>query len=132
MQWQVGIRSCSVDRLLSACLFAFDWDDDGFACSKTMEISNLSRSLSHDYHHAYSLQLRTGKMESNNTSERVQRRLTTTLWNSCCLCLSFLVVVLAFWRFGAGDDVTERSLVVLLKCFSEGHMCFCGAYDHYL
>jgi hypothetical protein len=36
MQWQAGIRSCSVDRLLLECLVAFDWDDDGFSCSNTV------------------------------------------------------------------------------------------------
>jgi hypothetical protein len=57
MQWQAWIWSCTVDHLLSACRFAFDWDDDGFACSKTMEVSNLSLSLSHEYRHPDSLQL---------------------------------------------------------------------------
>jgi hypothetical protein len=62
MQWQAWIWSCSVVRLLSACGFAFDWDDDGFGvCSKTMEISNLSLSLSHEYDHPDSLQLSNGK-----------------------------------------------------------------------
>jgi hypothetical protein len=51
MQWQAWIWSCSVDDLLSECRFAFNWDNDGFACSKTMGISNLSLSLSHEYHH---------------------------------------------------------------------------------
>jgi hypothetical protein len=56
-QWQAWIHSCSVDGLLSACLFAFDWDDDGFSCSRSMGISNLSLSLSHEYHHQDSLEL---------------------------------------------------------------------------
>jgi hypothetical protein len=52
----------SVGRsLLSACRFAFDWDDERFACSNTMGISNLSLSLSHEYHHPHSLQLTNGK-----------------------------------------------------------------------
>jgi hypothetical protein len=41
--------------------FAFDWDDDWFACSKSMQLSNLSLSLSHEYHHPGSLLLATGK-----------------------------------------------------------------------
>jgi hypothetical protein len=42
--------------------FAFHWDDDGFACSNTMgRISNLSLSLSHEYHHPDSLRLTNGK-----------------------------------------------------------------------
>jgi hypothetical protein len=41
----------SASPSLSSCRFAFDWDDDGFACSKTMEISNLSLSLYYEYHH---------------------------------------------------------------------------------
>jgi hypothetical protein len=42
-------------------LIAFVWDDEWFACSKTMEISNLSLSLSHEYHHPNSLELTNGK-----------------------------------------------------------------------
>jgi hypothetical protein len=61
MQWQEWIWSCTINGSLSACQVAFDWDDDGFACSKTMEISNLSFSLSHEYHHPDSLQLTNGK-----------------------------------------------------------------------
>jgi hypothetical protein len=61
MHWQAWIWSCTVDRLLLACQFAFNWDDDGFACSNTMGISNLSLSLSHEYHHLDSLQLMNGK-----------------------------------------------------------------------
>jgi hypothetical protein len=57
MQWQAWIRSSTVDCLLSARQFAFDWGNDGFACSKTMEISNVSLSLSHECHHPESLQL---------------------------------------------------------------------------
>jgi hypothetical protein len=66
MQWQAWILSCSVNRFLSECLFAFDWDNDGFACSKTMGISNLSLSLSNEYHHRDSLQLANGKDGSKN------------------------------------------------------------------
>jgi hypothetical protein len=65
MQWQACIRSCSVDGSLLAWWFAFNRDDDRFACSKTMGISNLSLSLSHEYHHPDSLQLTNGKDGSN-------------------------------------------------------------------
>jgi hypothetical protein len=51
MQWQASKRRKFGRRLLSSCQFAFDSDDERFACSKTMEISNLSLSLSHEYHH---------------------------------------------------------------------------------
>jgi hypothetical protein len=47
MQRQAWIWSCSVDDMLSECGLAFDWDDDGFACSNTMGISKLSLSLYH-------------------------------------------------------------------------------------
>jgi hypothetical protein len=36
MQWQAWIWSCSVNRFLLECLFAFDWDDAGFSCSNTV------------------------------------------------------------------------------------------------
>jgi hypothetical protein len=39
-------------------------DDDGFACGKRMGISNLSLSLSHEYHQTDSLQL-TNKKEGS-------------------------------------------------------------------
>jgi hypothetical protein len=70
MQWQAWIWSCSVDGSLSACRFVFDRDDDGFACSNTMGISNLSLSLSHEYHHSLSdsLQLTNGKDRSKQHS----------------------------------------------------------------
>jgi hypothetical protein len=61
MQWQAWIWSCSVNGSFSACQFAFDWDNDGFACSSSMGISNLSLSQSHEYHHPDSLQLTNGK-----------------------------------------------------------------------
>jgi hypothetical protein len=61
MQWQAWIWSCIVNGLLSACSFAFDWDADGFACSKTMGMINLSLSLSHDDHHPDLLLLVKGK-----------------------------------------------------------------------
>jgi hypothetical protein len=51
-----------VHRLLLLCQFGFDWEDDGFACSNTMEISNLSLSLSqHENHHPDLLELAIGK-----------------------------------------------------------------------
>jgi hypothetical protein len=40
---------------------AFDWDSEGFSCSNTVAKRNLSIFLSHEYHHAYSLQLRNRK-----------------------------------------------------------------------
>jgi hypothetical protein len=63
MQWQAWIWSCTMDR---SCRFAFDCDDDGFACSNTMGMRNLSFSLSHHYHHADSLQLANGKDRSTH------------------------------------------------------------------
>jgi hypothetical protein len=95
-----------VDRLLSACLFAFDWDDDGFACSKTMEISNLSLSLSHDYHHAYSLELTNGKEGSK------QHSLCST--EEAYYLVEGMMFVSVFprrfganGRFGTNDDVID-------------------------
>jgi hypothetical protein len=68
MQRQTWIWSYTFNGSLPACLFAFDWDNVGFACSRSMGISNLSLLHSHEYHHPDSLQLTNGKMESNNTS----------------------------------------------------------------
>jgi hypothetical protein len=51
MQWQASKRRKFGRRLLSSCQFAFDWENDGLACSKTMEISNLSLSVCNEYHH---------------------------------------------------------------------------------
>jgi hypothetical protein len=51
-----------------SCRFAFDWDNDVFACSKTMGISNRSFSLSHEYHHRDSLRLTNGKDRSKQHS----------------------------------------------------------------
>jgi hypothetical protein len=68
--WQ-GASSCNgkhpnivnlVGRLLSSCRFAFDSDDERFACSRSMEISNLSLSQSYECHHPGS---RIGKKEAN-------------------------------------------------------------------
>jgi hypothetical protein len=73
MQRQALIWFCSVDRLLSACRFAFDWDDDGFSCSNNGAKCNPSCSLSHEYHHPDSLQLTNGKDGSkNHYSERIE------------------------------------------------------------
>jgi hypothetical protein len=98
MQWQAWIRSCSVDRLLSACLFAFDWDDDGFACSRSMGISNLSLSLSHDYHHAYSLQLTKGK-------DGIKHHFLESIEEAYYLVEVMVFVSFCPRRFGANDDV---------------------------
>jgi hypothetical protein len=66
-----GVHPPDVNRLLLACRSAFDWDNAGFSCSKTMGISNLSLSLCNGHHHPNSLQLTNGKEEANNTSESV-------------------------------------------------------------
>jgi hypothetical protein len=60
--------------LMVCCQSVFDWyNHDGFAFSKTMGISNLSLSLSHEYHHGDSLQLMNGKDGTKQHSgERVQ------------------------------------------------------------
>jgi hypothetical protein len=64
MQWQAWIWSCAVNGSLSACRFAFDWDDDGFSCSNTVAKGNLS--LKKKYHHPDSLQLTNGKDGGKN------------------------------------------------------------------
>jgi hypothetical protein len=67
-----------VNGSLPACGFAFDWDDDGFACSNTMGISNLSLSLSHEYHHHHRHpDSQTGKKEANCHVDVLVEGLTT-------------------------------------------------------
>jgi hypothetical protein len=132
MQWHAGIRSCSVDRLLSACLvFAFlDWAHDGFACSRSMGISNLSLSLSHDYHHAYSLQLTNGK-------DGIKHHFLDSIEEAYCLVerMAFVSVFPLRWCDWWTDmcDVTcdghmwrytKRSLVAFIKCFWLGVYVF--------
>jgi hypothetical protein len=65
----------SIGRLISACRFAFDCDNDGFACSRSMETSNLSLSQSNEYHHPDS---RMGKKEANCHVNFVVEEITTT------------------------------------------------------
>jgi hypothetical protein len=77
------------------CGFAFDWDDDGFACSKTMGISNLSLFLSHEYHHPDSLQLTNGKDRSKQHPLWSIEKAYYLVEGMMFVCLSSL-----FWRFG--------------------------------
>jgi hypothetical protein len=91
---------------LPACLFAFDWDDDGFACSKTMEISNLSLSLSHDYHHAYSLELTNGKEGSKQHSLRSTEEAYYLVEGMMFVSVFPRRRFGANGRFRANDDVT--------------------------
>jgi hypothetical protein len=110
---------------MSACQLAFDGDNDGFACSITMGISNLSLSLSHEYHHLDSLQL--NKWESGRQTTLLRGHRGSLLpcgSNPVCVCLSSW-----FWCFGvlaqmmtSSGEVTERSLVAFLKCFLAGHV----------
>jgi hypothetical protein len=50
--------------------------DDGFACSNTMGISNLSLSLSHEYHHHHP-DSQMGKKEAKCHVDYVVEELTT-------------------------------------------------------
>jgi hypothetical protein len=51
-------------------------DDDGFACRNNMGISNLSLSLSHEYHHHHP-DSQMGKKEANCHVDYVVEALTT-------------------------------------------------------
>jgi hypothetical protein len=71
MQWQAWIWSCSVDRFLSECLFAFDWDELGFHAVKlwqneTFHCLNHMNIIIQTHFNS-----RTGKMEAKTTTERV-------------------------------------------------------------
>jgi hypothetical protein len=94
MQWKACIPSCSVDCLFSLCQFAFDRDNDGFAYSKTMRVSNLSLSLSHKYHHADALQLMNGKEGSKQHFWENRGGLLPCKRNVVCVCLSLSL----FWH----------------------------------
>jgi hypothetical protein len=103
MQWQAWIWSCSVNGFLLACGFLFNWDDDGFACNKTMEISNLSLSQSHEYHHPDSLQL-TNSKEGNKhhflgsieeTNYLVERMVFVSVFPRRCFGMKGICI---FWR----------------------------------
>jgi hypothetical protein len=113
MQWQAWIWSCTVDRLLSACRFAFGWDDVGFSCSSTVAKWNLSLSLSHEYHHPDSLQLTNRKDGSKNHN-----------WESieeAYYLVEVMVFVSVFPRrhFGSNDDVIWWHHMILSKRFKK-------------
>jgi hypothetical protein len=135
MQWQAWIWSCSVNGSLSACQFAFYWDDDGFSCSYTVANWNLSLSLSHEYHHQDSLELTNRKDGSKyHFLECIEE--AYYLVEVMLLCLSLLVVVIVvlarvIWWLHQWHH-TELSLVAFLKCFWWGICVFGGAYDNYL
>jgi hypothetical protein len=112
MQWQAWIWSCSVNRLLSAWLFAFDSDHDGFSCSKTVanEIFHCRNQMNIIILIHSNLQM--GKKQANFHVNLVVEELTT-LPSEWTLCRSFPVVVLRphldLWR-----EVTTNPLVMLV------------------
>jgi hypothetical protein len=78
-------------------IIAFDFDNGGFACSRSMEISNLSLSQSNECHHPGSP---IGK-KGANCCQVFEEELTTLY---CKWKYGFFLSVFSFGDAGSGPD----------------------------